>query len=354
MTTKQTTSRRDLMKLTAGAAAVGIFAPALTRQAMAATQITVADPGGPFGVAFRKAFYDPFEKETGNKVINVAREAEPTAQFKAMVETKSYTWDVCTLTLSARDILAAQGLLEPIGFTLADVPGMMPEAVSPLWMGTDVYSTVLAYRTDKVKNAPTSWADFFDVEKFPGRRALRKNPIDTLEQALLADGVSLDKLYPLDIERAYKALNKIKPHIAVWWTGGAQSTQLLQSGEVDMIPGWNARFQAAIDGGTPAKIVWNQGLYSLEGWSMPKGGPRSEVGRQFIRYCADPKRQAVYTETLAYGPTNLDAYKTIPEKRAIDLPTSPQNLKQMRLANEEWWAANRAAVTERFNSWLLS
>ncbi|WP_332690499.1 ABC transporter substrate-binding protein [Bosea sp. (in: a-proteobacteria)] len=354
MTTKQTTSRRDVMKLTAGAAAAGIFAPALARQAMAATQITVADPGGPFGQAFRKAFYDPFEKATGNKVVNVAREAEPTAQFKAMVETKSYTWDVCTLTLSARDILAKQGLLEPIGFSHADVPGMMPEAVSPLWMGTDVYSTVLAYRTDRVKNAPTSWTDFFDVEKFPGRRALRKNPIDTLEQALLADGVPLDKLYPLDVERAYKVLNKIKPHIAVWWTGGAQSTQLLQSGEVDMIPGWNARFQAAIDGGTPAKIIWNQGLYSLEGWSMPKGGPRSEVGRQFIKFCADAKGQALYTEILAYGPTNLDAYKTIPEKRAADLPTSPQNLKQMRIANEDWWAANRSAVTERFNAWLLS
>src|SRR5690606_23701362 len=214
MTKTFETSRRRLLQL-AGGATAALAAPGFIGRASAATQITVADPGGPFGPAFRKAFYDPFEKATGNKVVNVAREAEPTAQFKAMVETKSYTWDVCTLTLSARDILKGQGLLDPIGFSHADVPGMMPEAVSPLWMGTDVYSTVLAYRTDRVKNAPTSWADFFDVEKFPGRRALRKNPIDTLEQALLADGVSLDQLYPLDVERAYKVLNKIKPHVAV-------------------------------------------------------------------------------------------------------------------------------------------
>ena len=347
-------SRRNLLKLSGGAAAMGLFAPAITGRALAATQITVADPGGPFGPAFRKAFYDPFEKATGNKVVNAAREAEPTAQFKAMVETKSYTWDVCTLTLSARDILAAQNLLDPIGFAHSDVPQLMPEAISPHYMGTDVYSTVLAYRTDRVKAAPTSWTDFFNVEKFPGRRALRKNAIDTLEQALLADGVPLDKLYPLDVERAFKVLDKIKPHIAVWWTGGAQSTQLLQSGEVDMIPGWNARFQAAIDGGTPAKIVWNQGLYSIEGWGMPKGGPRAEVARQFIRFCSDPKAQAAFTEILAYGPTNLDAYKTIPAERAKSLPTSPENLKQMAIANEAWWSANRAAVSERFNSWLLS
>lgn len=347
-------SRRRLLQLAGGTAAGAMFGPALIGRASAATQIIVADPGGPFGPAFRKAFYDPFEKATGNKVVNVAREAEPTAQFKAMVETKSYTWDVCTLTLSARDILAGQGLLDPIGFTHADVPKLMPEAISPLFMGTDVYSTVFAYRTDRVKNAPASWADFFNVEKFPGRRALRKNPIDTLEQALLADGVPLDKLYPLDVDRAFKVLDKIKPHVAVWWTGGAQSTQLLQSGEVDMLPGWNARLQAAIDGGTPAKIVWNQGLYSIEGWALPKGGPKAEVSRQFVRFCSDPKAQALFTEILAYGPTNLDAYQTIPAERAKVLPTSPDNLKQMTIANEGWWSANRSKVSERFNSWLLT
>ncbi|WP_439495972.1 ABC transporter substrate-binding protein [Bosea sp. (in: a-proteobacteria)] len=347
-------NRRRLLQLSGAAAATGLFAPAIIGRAAAATQLTIADPGGPFGPAWRKAFYDPFEKATGNKVVNVAREAEPTAQFKAIVETKSYTWDVCTLTLSARDILAKQNLLEPIGFAHADVPKLMPEAISQFWMGTDVYSTVLAYRTDKLKAAPASWTDFFNVEKFPGRRSLRKNPIDSLEQALLADGVALDKLYPLDVDRAFKVLDKIKPHIAVWWTGGAQSTQLIQSGEVDMISGWNARFQAAIDGGTPAKIVWNQGLYSIEGWAIPKGNPKAEAARQFIKFCSNPEQQALFTEVLAYGPTNLDAYKTVPAERAKALPTSPENLKQMAIANEDWWSANRSAVTERFNSWLLS
>jgi putative spermidine/putrescine transport system substrate-binding protein len=347
-------SRRTLLKLSGGAAATGLFAPAIIGRAAAATQLTIADPGGPFGPAWRKAFYDPFEKATGNKVVNVAREAEPTAQFKAIVETKSYTWDVCTLTLSARDILAKQNLLEPIGFAHADVPKLMPEAISQFWMGTDVYSTVFAYRTDKLKAAPASWTDFFNVEKFPGRRSLRKNPIDSLEQALLADGVALDKLYPLDVDRAFKVLDKIKPHIAVWWTGGAQSTQLIQSGEVDMVAGWNARLQAAIDGGTPAKIVWNQGLYSIEGWAIPKGNPKAEAARQFIKFCSNPEQQALFTEVLAYGPTNLDAYKTVPAERAKVLPTSPENLKQMAIANEDWWSANRSAVTERFNSWLLS
>ena len=313
----------------------------------------MADPGGPYGPAYRKAFYDPFEQATGIRVTNVAREAEPTAQFKAMVETRSYTWDVCTLTLSARDILDKQKLLEPI--ELAAAPGLMAEALTPVWLGIDVYSTVQGYRTDRFKaRAPDSWADFWDVAAFPGRRSLRKNPIDTLEQALLADGVALDKLYPLDVARAFASLDRIKPHVEVWWTSGAQSSQLIQSGEVDLIALWNARAQATVDAGAPVRIVWNQGLYSIEGWGIPKGCPKLDAARRFVRFCADARQQAVFTETLAYGPTNLDCYRYIPAARAALLPTAPENLKLMTIARESWWSANRAAMNERFNTWILS
>lgn len=346
-------SRRRVLQLSAGAAAYGLAMPAIIGRASAAETITVADPGGPFSQAWRTAFYDPFEEETGNRVVNVARDAEPTAQFKAIVETQSYTWDVCTLTVSARDILANEDLLEPLGFSEADLPNFLPGGATDLWMGTDVYSTVMAYRTDAFEEGPQSWAEFFDVERFPGRRSLRRNPIDTLEQALMADGVPLAELYPLDVDRAFAALDRIKQHIDVWWTSGAQCTQLLQSGEVDLISGWNARFQAAIDGGAPARIVWNQGLYSIEGWGIPKGCPRADTAREFIRFCADAERQAAFTDVLAYGPTSLDAYEFIPAERAEILPTSPQNLEQMAIANEDWWSENRAAVTERFNGWVL-
>ncbi len=347
--------RRNLLKI-GGGLGVALAAPTIfTRPAFAAEALTVADPGGPYSPGYRKAFYDPFEKATGIKVINVARDAEPTAQFRAMVETQSYSWDVCTLTLSARDILEKRDLLEPINLSAADVPGLMPDALTELWLGVDVYSTIMAYRTDRfdAANGPSSWADFWNVEKFPGRRALRKNPIDTLEQALLADGVPLAELYPLDIERAYASLEKIKPHVDVWWTGGAQSSQLIQSGEVDLIALWNARAQAVIDGGAPVKIGWNQGLYSIEGWGIPKGSPRADIARQFVRFCADPKQQALFTEFLAYGPTNLKAYEHIPAERASALPTSEANLKVMTIAREDWWSANRSEMTERFNAWIL-
>ncbi|SAK69099.1 extracellular solute-binding protein [Caballeronia catudaia] len=319
-------------------------------------QIVVSDPGGPYTTAYREAFYDPFEKATGIKVVSVARESQPVAQFAAMVQTKNYVWDVTTLTLSA-DIpyLEAKGLLEPIGLKASDYPEIMPEAITPNWLGVDVYSTVLAYRADKFKdNGPKSWADFWDVKKFPGRRCLRRSPLDTLEQALLADGVPLDKLYPLDVDRAFKSLDRIKPHINIWWTSGAQAMQAIQSGDVDMISAWNGRAQAARDGGAPVNIVWNQGLYSIEGWGIPKGTPRADAAKQFVRFCADAKRQALLTRTLAYGPTNKKAFETISKERATLLPTAPDNIRDMKLPSPQWWEQNRQKVTERFNSWIIS
>ncbi|CAH2906617.1 MAG: Spermidine/putrescine import ABC transporter substrate-binding protein PotD (TC 3.A.1.11.1) [uncultured Paraburkholderia sp.] len=338
----------------AGALAVASALPLAARAQ--AKQIVVSDPGGPYTTAYREAFYDPFEKATGIKVVSVARESQPVAQFAAMVQTKNYVWDVTTLTLSA-DIpyLEAKGLLELIGLKASDYPDVMPEAIAPNWLGVDVYSTVLAYRADRFKgNGPKSWADFWDVKKFPGRRSLRRSPLDTLEQALLADGVPLDKLYPLDVDRAFKSLDRIKPHVNIWWTSGAQAMQAIQSGDVDMISTWNGRAQAAKDAGAPVTIVWNEGLYSIEGWGIPKGTPRADAAKQFVRFCADAKRQALLTRTLAYGPTNRKAFEAISKDRATLLPTAPDNIRDMRLPSPQWWEENRQKVTERFNSWIIS
>lgn len=348
-------NRRSLIKSGAGLAALSIAMPSILRSARAADQITVADPGGPYGPAYRKAFYDPFEAKTGIKVINVARDTEPVAQFKAMVETKSYIWDVCTLAGPAREALQAEGLLAPLGLSPEQFPDLVKGAVTPEWLGIDVYSSVAAYRTDFFKDAePENMSDFWDVEKFPARRGMYKSPVWTLEQALLADGVAPDELYPLDIDRAFAKLDQIKQHVDAWWTSGAQSAQLIQSGEVEFSQIFNARAQAVIDEGGPVRINWQQGIYGFEGWAIPKDGPKAEIGLEFIRFCADEQAQATMTEGLAYGPTNLKAYDMIPQERAVVLPTYKDNLAAMVECDEAWWQTNRSATQERFNEWILA
>ncbi|MBV9521734.1 MAG: ABC transporter substrate-binding protein [Alphaproteobacteria bacterium] len=345
--------RAVLAGLGAGAAAASL-PRVFINTAKGAQQLVVRDPGGPWGPAAQNAFYTPFLKETGVEIVPVAAAPEPIGPVKAMVEAKSYTWDAVILTVSNQDLLGPAGYLEKIDWSGADMSELIAQARSDWFMGTDVYSTVLSYRTDTVKTPMQSWADLFDVEKFPGRRCMRKYPIDSLEQALLADGVSADKLYPLDVERAFKKLDQIKKHVTVWWTGGAQASQLLKTGEVDILATWNGRSQAAIDDGAPAKIVWNQALYAIEGWTIPKGNPKADLAQKFIQFCANAKRQAEFSKYIPYGPTNPAAYGFIAADRAELLPTAPSHFKQLIYQDDKYWGPNQEPLTERFNAWLLS
>src|SRR5262249_11954332 len=147
--------------------------------------------------------------------------------------------------------------------------------MSPYGVGTNVYSTVLAFRNDKFKGsrAPASWADLWNVKDVPGRRALRKHPFDTIEEALMADGVPTQQAYPCNIERAFKSLDKVKSNVGVWWTSGAQCEQMLTSGEVDMVATWVSRPQAAIANGAPVTIVWDQNIWGGDHWSILAGTP---------------------------------------------------------------------------------
>jgi putative spermidine/putrescine transport system substrate-binding protein len=344
--------RREVL---AGSTTALLFS-AFMRSAKAAGTLTVADPGGAWTPACDTAFVKPFEKESGAQVNHIARQHYPSVEIKANVDAKSYTWDVVIATDADVYELDKNGdLLEKLDWDTPDMKQIMPAARKPNWMGSDTYSTIIAYRTDKYgKNGPASWADFWDVQRFPGRRAMHKHPIDTLEEALMADGVPMDKLYPIDVDRAFKKLDQIKQHVDVWWTGGAETTQMLESGEVDMLPTWNGRAQVVIDAGKPVAFSWNQGIYSMEGWVIPKGDPQADLGRKFIAFCANAKRQAEFVEALTYGPTNPKAYDYLPKQQAAKLPTAPDNLKVMVQSSTPWWGENKEKAIERFNAWLLS
>ena len=345
-------SRRHILQGTAGLAMPAIWTGS---RAFAAERITVADVGGAPGAAIKQTFYDPFEKETGIQVVGVAHEADPSSQFKLAVDTKSYIWDVCMVDIGQVAYLSKpRDYLEPIGFTEEDGKGFIPGAVTPVWLGFSTYGIIMAYRTDKFgANGPKNWADFFDVEKFPGRRGLFKDAQGPVEVALMADGVPADKLYPLDLDRAFKMLDKIKSSVAVWWTSGAQNTQILQNGEVDLTDTWSARAFAAADSGAPVKIVWD-GLYSTDGWSIPKGSPRADLARKFIRFCMQPERQGAYCSLVANGPSNLKAYDFIKPERAALLPTYPANFKNLSPLGDIYWAENSGPIEERFQNWLLA
>ena len=351
-------SRRNALRVaTVGLAAIG--APAVLSFARAQSKrIVVRDDGGVYTTAYGACFYRPFTEKTGIEVIGVQANAEPIAQIRSMVETKNYTWDMAKISQPAI-LLLTQGdkiYLEKHG--LENDPNVMsiPAAfMSPYGVATNVYSTVLAYRTDafKGRKAPASWADFWNVKDFPGRRSLRKHPFDTIEESLMASGVPTSSLYPLNVDQAFANLDKISPNIDVWWNSGAQVTQMLTSGEVDMIATWVSRPQNAMIDGAPVAISWNQNLWGVDNWSILAGTPNADACREFIKFASDPKRMAQQTEYYPAGVTQPEAFKYIKPEIAKNCPTYPDNIKNGVQINAKYWLENQAAVTERFNSWIL-
>jgi len=350
---KKSPSRRDFIKSVA-VTGVALSAPSLwiPRAFSADNTLIVADNGGALAPALRAAFYDPFEKETGIRINNVAHESDPVTQFKVAVDAGSHIWDLAMVTPdNVQRLTQDKNYIAPLD--MAENKDVLPGMITPNWFGFSVWGTVMAYRTDKFKNgAPAGWADYWDTEKFPGRRALYRSPSGTLEMALLADGVAPQDLYPLDIERAMKSMDKIRKSVNVWWSNGAQNTQLLQSGEVDMSDTWNARAIAAIKSGAPVKIDW-QGTYSVDGWSIVAGTPKLKEAQQFVRFCMQPERQAVYSAMTSNGPSNAGALKMMDQSKAELLTTYPENLAGLQRRDEAWWSKNYDAVNERFQEWLL-
>jgi putative spermidine/putrescine transport system substrate-binding protein len=355
MSKKNDITRRSFLK-TASAAGAALALPAIWTQSAAATsQLTIADYGGVTTVAHRQAFYDPFEKETGIRIISVAHGSDPVTQFKLAVDSGSFIWDVCVCTPdhTERLVVGNKNYMAPLGIAQSDAKNILPNMLTDNWFGYSVYAVLMAYRTDKFpKGGPASWKDFWDLQQFPGRRGLYRAPIGLFENALLADGVSPHDLYPLDIDRALKSLDKIRSAVSVWWANGAQNTQMLQNGEVDMADTWNSRAMAAIKGGAPLKMVW-EGTYNADGWTILNGTTKLKQAQQFVRFCMDPKRQAVYSSMTSNGPSNSEAYKYLSKEQGAQLPTYPKNLERLARRDTVWWGKNFDPASARFQEWLL-
>lgn len=346
-------SRREFV-CHAALAAGGIFA-GCGRGHRGARRLVIADPGGEWQQAAVEAYYRPFREETGIEVLSAARPALALGKLKAMVEVGNVEWDLTILADYLSYRAANDGLIEPIEAAALDTAGLIRPAVLPHFVGNDVFSTVMGYDTRKwpAGNGPKTWADFWNVQRFPGRRAMSGIAYGPLEFALLADGVPMDRLYPLDVDRALRKMDEIRPHVSVWWTSGAQQSQLMATREVDLILGWNARLQYAIDQGAPFAIEWNQGMYQVEGWVIPKGAANRADALAFLRFVLRPDRQAAFARRLAYGPVNQRALVEVGPARASQLPTFEGNLSRMFAMDARWAAEQVDDLQSRWTHWKV-
>lgn len=351
MTGQVTISRRAMLKAGAGGL---VGAPAVLRSGAAFAEgkpLYVNSYGGVWESSWRKAFFDPFTAQSGIPIKTVP--GVSFAKLKAEVQTGNYQYDLSNLGDSEYAQAAHDGLLERVDKAAAKAASLPANLVREFGIVSYSLGTNIVYRKDKFPNGgPQNWADFWNVKKFPGPRSLFDRSFTCLAFALLADGVPRDKLYPMDIDRAFHKMDEIKPHIKVWWRDGAQSQQLIRDAEVDMIAMWSARAVDLIKDNVPLELVWNGAELYWANLTVPKGDPNTKAAWQFAGFVAQAKPQAAFAMLLPYGPANPGARALMPEARLRLTPAWPGNEAVMFQHDTKWLAPRLAEIRERWTQWM--
>jgi putative spermidine/putrescine transport system substrate-binding protein len=360
------------MKLILATAALAAGASAAS--IAAAQEVTVLGWGGAYTQSQIEAYHKPFAEKSGVRVISVDAD-NPAIPIKAQVEAGNVTTDVAVIEYADAVRLCDEGLLEEIDASTLEpgadgtpaIDDFLPGTLSDCMVPTDVFSTVVAYDTTKFgDNPPTTIADFFDLETFPGRRGVKRGAKAVLEMALMADGVPAAEVYdllatPEGQDRAFAKLDTIKDQV-VWWEAGAQPPQLLADGEVTMTFAYNGRiFNAAVAEGKPFEVIWDGQVYEFEGLAIPKGAPNLENALEFIRFATGTEPLANAATWISYGPPRVSSAPLVgvykgdgTTEMAPHLPTSPANLTNALTSSYEFWVDYDGELNERFNSWLAA
>ena len=345
-------TRRGFLAGSAGAGLAASWPLILTPGKARAAQheVNIAFGGGRSSEIAGEVWAKPFTEETGIQA-NMVEGGRTLSDFKSMVLTGNYKYDVFAKGGSQAIIAQSEELLERI-------PGdfNMPAMTDPAWEEYESVVAFLAYGNgigyDPMRNAtaPKTWPEFWDTEKFPGRRSLWANAEEMLEAALCADGADPKNLYPLDVDRAFRSLEKIKDNIAVWIVQHSRSIQLMQNAEVDFSVTYTGRVYRAQAEGVSLAVNKEAGIAQPSFWGVVKGAPNKEAAWKFIEFATRPENIAAYVEKGGNQPTVKAAIPLLSadaKSKTIDF-TLP-NVVSMSLP---WWAENFEEMSKRYKDFL--
>jgi putative spermidine/putrescine transport system substrate-binding protein len=342
-----------------------------------ADHMTVVSWGGAYQISQQKAYTEPYAKLTGTSFTWDESSNEATAKLRAQFEAGNVTWDLVDVEGPDSQRLCDEGLAAEIDADADLAPGAdgsTPTAdfgdslVNECYIPQIVFSTTFGYRTNVAEwngKEPDSLCALFDLENFPGKRALEKRPKKNIEWALLCDGVSKEELYevmdsPEGIDRALAKLDTIKDQV-VWWSAGAETPQLLADGEIVMGSTYNGRLFSVIEESKqPVKMLWDWQIFDFDGWIVPADLPEDRMNRvmHFLHFATDTQRLADQAKYISYGPARASSQPLVGKHAdlgidmAPHMPTNPDNQKNFLVNNLEWWADNQDDVEARWQVWL--
>ena len=320
--------------------------------------LTIVSWGGAYQDAQRDVFFRPFQQQSGGTRILEENWDGGVGVLRAKIQSAANNWDLVQVESEELLLGCEEGLFEKMDFAaIGGAERFIAPARSECGVGNILYSFVLAYDKNRTADAPTSWADFFDTRRWPGKRGLRRGPKTTLEIALLADGVAPGDVYrllgtPEGVDRAFRKLDTIKGDI-VWWERGSQPPQWLASGEVVMTDAYNGRIGAAnTSEGRNFGIAWRNNLFTLDSFVIMKGSPNRAQAQSFLRYWSQPQVAALLPPRIPYGTTVVGADAQVPPAVLANLPTAPENAAGALEISDRFWLDNLDTLNQRFNNWV--
>lgn len=355
-------------RLTAVLAAILLFAP-LGAKAQETRTLSIATWGGAYGQSQEIAFFEPFAKETGTKMVTEIYDGSLEA-IRRLIKADSPV-DVVDVSPATLATLCGEGLFETIDpASLDPAPGtesveqdFFPGSLSTCGVASMAWSMAIAFdRRSFPKNPPSGIAALLDAKTFPGKRALPDGPRYTLELALLADGVPLENVYSelatqAGADRAFAALDRIKGNI-LWWDEAQEPIEWLLEKKVVMAASYSGRiFRATVGLRERLGIIWDGQIYDLDLWAIPKGAKNKDAAKQFIGFATKPERLAAQAQLIAYGPMRKSALDLVGPHPVINvdiksfLPTSPDNFKKALRFDDTWWSQNGEPLKQRFVAW---
>lgn len=319
--------------------------------------LTMATYGGTFGELLDQHIFNPFTAETG---IPVTQAQVDFAALKLQVESGNVQWDLANVVGWSYGVGAKEGLYEPYDYDAIDTSNL-PNGVEPKEYGTEYTQVlfVMAWRDDAVrgKGAPKTWADFWDTERYPGKRSLFDGITDQslLEAALVADGVPEEDIYPLDLDRAFASIERLGRDRIVWASSLDQTIQHLVSGEADLATTANGRVTIAQRDNAPIGFTSNEAWVQTSYWVMPKGAANQEAAWKLLDFLfTDPEGPAGLMEATGYPVSNKAALELVPDDLVSTFPTSDKFSGRVFRKSDEWWADNLDEATAAFKEWQAS
>jgi putative spermidine/putrescine transport system substrate-binding protein len=343
-------SRRRFIEATAMVVAGAQFAVRTAGADSAGKTLVFVNWGGDASRSYDQAYGQAFLRQTGVTVRQDGSgptEGAITAQFRS----GKPTWDIVDADPFSAIALGKRGMIEPIDYAVVDRAKMRKGFGWDYAASTYFFSYVIAYDSSRFGGrVPAGMADFFDTRKFPGKRSMNKWGVGMWEAALMADGVASDKLYPLDLARAHARISDFREHVVSYWNGGADSQQIMLSGDASMALIWSTRASVLEkDSGGQISFVWDQGLISPGAMAVIKNNPGGrELAMNFIASTQDPRKQLIAFELLGQGPANPATDALIaPEKRRIN-PMDPANAARQVALDMSWYAEHYGAALDAY------